>query len=199
MEVILLERVARLGDMGDVAEVKNGFARNYLIPQGKAMRATAANKAEFETRKAEIAKINDAKKVDASKVAKKLEGVIIELVRQASDDGRLYGSVTVRDIGLFMEEKGFEIPRQNLLLERAIKEVGSYEVTVAPHPEIEVVLPVRVARNESEFLDWEAEEAKEAAEAVAAEEAAKAAAAAEKEAKTEEAAVEETASEEDAA
>ncbi|MDG1286079.1 MAG: 50S ribosomal protein L9 [Rickettsiales bacterium] len=168
MEVILLERVARLGGMGDVANVKNGFARNYLIPQGKAMRATAANKAEFEVRKSEISKQNDARKVEADKFAKKIEGTIVELVRQASDDGRLYGSVTVRDIGAALTEKGFEIPRQNLLLERSIKEIGSYEVKVMPHPEIEVVLPVRIARNESEFLTWDdAPEEEEVVEAPA--------------------------------
>ena len=193
MEVILLERVARLGDMGDLAEVKNGFARNYLIPQGKAMRATAANKAEFEARKSEIAKQNDAKKAEAAKMADKLEGTIIELVRQASDDGRLYGSVTVRDIGTALAEKGFDLPRQNLLLEHAIKVVGSFQVKVMPHPEIEVILPVRIARNESEFLDWEAEEAKEAAAAEAEKEAAAAAAADDAEAE------EATVAEEDAA
>lgn len=163
MEIILLERVARLGDMGDVVTVKNGFARNYLIPQNKALRATAANKTEFEARKGEIAKQNDARKADASAFAKKIEGTIVELVRQASDDGRLYGSVTVRDIGAALTDKGFEIPRQNLLLERTIKEVGSYEVKVMPHPEIEVVLPVRIARNESEFLAWDDEPEEEEA------------------------------------
>ena len=169
MEIILLERISRLGDMGDVVTVKNGFARNYLIPQGKALRATAANKNEFESRKGEIAKQNDARKAEAQAFAKKIEGTVVELVRQASDDGRLYGSVTVRDIGAELTEKGFEIPRQNLLLERTIKEVGSYEVKVTPHPEIEVVLPVRIARNESEFLTWddESEEEETAAEEVA--------------------------------
>ena len=165
MEIILLERVAKLGDMGDLVEVKNGFARNYLIPQGKALRATAANKNEFQERKGEIEKQNKERLVDATAFAKKLEGTLVELVRQASDDGRLYGSVTVRDIGAALTAKGFEIPRQNLLLERAIKDVGAYEVTVMPHPEIELVLPVRVARNESEFLTWEEDEAADAAEA----------------------------------
>jgi large subunit ribosomal protein L9 len=169
MEIILLERVSRLGDMGDVVEVKNGFARNYLIPQGKAMRANAANKAEFEARKTEIAKQNEARKGEAQKIADKLEGTIVELVRQASDDGRLYGSVTVRDIGAALTDKGFDLPRQNLLLERAIKEVGSYEVKVMPHPEIELILPVRVARNESEFLNWKEEEQEEIAQEAVAE------------------------------
>ncbi len=165
MEIILLERVANLGSMGDLVEVKNGFARNYLIPQGKALRATATNKSEFQSRKGEIEKQNKERLVEATEFAKKLEGTLVELVRQASDDGRLYGSVTVRDIGAALTEKGFEIPRQNLLLERAIKDVGAYEVTVMPHPEIELVLPVRVARNESEFITWEADEAADAAEA----------------------------------
>jgi len=165
MEIILLERVANLGGMGDLVEVKNGFARNYLIPQGKAMRATASNKVEFEARKGEIEKQNKERLGEAEKFAKKIEGTMIELVRQASDDGRLYGSITVRDIGAALTEKGFEIPRQNLLLERAIKEVGSYEVTVMPHPEVELILPVRVARNESEFLTWDDEEEEEVVEA----------------------------------
>lgn len=163
MEIILLERVARLGGMGDVVDVKNGFARNYLIPQGKALRATKSNKEEFEARKGEISKQNDTRRAEAQKVADKMKDVTIELVRQASDDGRLYGSVTVRDIGEVLEEKGFTIPRQNLLLEKAIKEVGQYTVQVNPHPEIDVTLPVRVARNESEFLRWDEEE-KEAEE-----------------------------------
>ncbi len=164
MEIILLERVARLGDMGDIVDVKNGFGRNYLIPQGKALRATAANKTEFEARKGEISKQNDARKGEAQKVADKIEGTVVELVRQASDDGRLYGSITVRDIGTELAAKGFDIPRQNLLLERAIKAVGSFEVKVMPHPEIEVTLPVRVARNESEFINWDEEEEEEVVE-----------------------------------
>ena len=158
MEIILLQKVSRLGNMGDVATVKDGFARNYLIPQGMALRATKAIKAEFDARKDEIAKQNDARKAEAQKLADKLEGTIIELVRAAADDGKLYGSVTVRDIGTALEEKGFEIPRQNLLLEAALKTTGSFTVTVMPHPEIELELPVRIARNESEFLAWDDEE-----------------------------------------
>jgi len=168
MEIILLQRVARLGSMGDVVTVKDGYARNYLVPQNKALRATKANKEEFEARKGEISQQNSARRTEAEAVAKKLEGVGINLIRQASDDGRLYGSVTVRDIGAELEAKGFEIPRQNLLLERAIKATGQYTVQVNPHPEVEVVLPVRVARNESEFLKWdEEEEAEEPAEVTA--------------------------------
>jgi large subunit ribosomal protein L9 len=159
--------------MGDVVSVKNGYARNYLIPQGKALRATNENKAEFEARKDEIAKQNAAKLTEAEKFAKQIEGTIVELVRQASDDGRLYGSVTVRDIGQFLEEKGFAIPRQNLLLGAAIKEIGEYKVKVMPHPEVELELPVRIARTESEFGSWEEDRAK------AAEEEARAAAASE--------------------
>ena len=205
MEIILLEKVARLGAMGDVVTVKDGFARNYLIPQGKALRATSANKSEFEARKGEIEKQNAARRVEADKLAKQLEGTVIELVRQASEDGKLYGSVTVRDIGEVLEQKGFNIPRQNLLLERAIKETGAFEVTVMPHPEIEVVLPVRIARNESEFINWEederraAEEAKAAEEAAAAKVAAAVAAAKAAEARKAEAAEEDETAEEDAA
>lgn len=206
MEIILLQKVASLGAMGDVVTVKNGYARNYLIPQGKALRATKENKAEFEARKDEIAKQNAALLAEAQKTADKLEGTIVELVRQASDDGRLYGSVTVRDIGASLEEKGFEIPRQNLLLGKAIKEIGEYSVKVMPHPEIELELPVRVARTESELHSWEDDRRKEAEaaerEAQAAEAARAEAAARAEKASTEEGetpAEEETAQEENVA
>jgi len=167
MEIILLERVARLGSMGDVVTVKDGFARNYLIPQAKAMRATEANKVEFEARKGDIQKQNTERQKEAQKIASKLDGVKVELVRQASDDGRLYGSVTVRDIGEELEAKGFQLPRQNLLLERTIKTVGSFTVKVTPHPEVEIEIPVRVARNESEFLSWDEPEEEEVVEETA--------------------------------
>lgn len=174
MEVILLEKINRLGAMGDTVKVKDGFARNYLIPQNKALRATKANLALFETQKAAIAARNAERKAEADKIAAKLREVKIELVRAASDDGKLYGSITVRDIGQALEAKGFSIPRQNLSLDVTIRTIGQYEVRVLPHPEIELKLPLRVGRNEAEFkmMDKDALKAAEAAEAEAAAEAA---------------------------
>jgi large subunit ribosomal protein L9 len=165
VEIILLEKVNRLGNMGDTVTVKNGFARNYLIPQGKALRASKANIEFFESKKAEIKAQNDSRRKEAEKIAKKLEGTKIDLVRAAADDGKLYGSVTVRDIGDALEAMGFAIPRQNLLIDTTIKTIGQFEVRVMPHPEIELKLPVRVMRNESEFTRMDEEAAKEAAKA----------------------------------
>lgn len=169
MEIILLEKIARLGGIGDTVNVKNGFARNYLIPQGKALRASKENLAHFESQRAEIEKRNNAARSEAEKLAKKLQGVKIELVRAASEEGKLYGSVTVRDIGHALEAQGYNIPRQNLILSVTIRSIGQYDVRVQLHPEVEVKLPVRVARNESEFsmMDKEALAAAEAAEAAA--------------------------------
>ena len=163
MEVILLEKVSRLGAMGDVVKVKDGFARNFLLPQNKALRATAANKESFEARKDEIAAQNVVRRGEAEKVAAKLKDVKIDLVRAAADDGKLYGSVTVRDIGEALEAQGFSVPRQNLLLETPIKTIGQFEVRVMPHAEIELMLPVRVVRNESEFTRMDEEAFKKAA------------------------------------
>jgi large subunit ribosomal protein L9 len=174
MEIILLEKINRLGGMGDTVKVKDGFARNYLIPQGKALRATKANLALFDAQKAEIAARNAARKAEAEKIAAKLKDVKIELVRAASDDGKLYGSITVRDVGQVLEEKGFALPRQNILLDTQIRTIGQYEVRVMPHPEIELKLPLRIARNDAEFrmMEKEAIAAAEAAEAAAIEAAA---------------------------
>lgn len=170
MEIILLEKINRLGGMGDTVKVKDGFARNYLIPQGKALRATKANLALFEAQRAEISARNAARKSEAEKIAAKLKDVKIELVRAASDEGKLYGSITVRDIGQALEEKGFDVPRQNILLDVTIRTIGQYEVRVLPHPEIELKLPLRVGRNESEFrmMDKDAAAAAEAAASEAA-------------------------------
>lgn len=171
MEIILLEKITRLGSMGDTVKVKDGFARNYLIPQGKALRATKENKVVFEAQRAQIEARNNQMKAEAEKLAEKLKTVKVELVRAASDEGKLYGSITVRDIGMALEAQGFDIPRQNLLIETAIKTVGQYEARVTLHPEVVVKLSLRVARNESEFsmMDKKALAEAEAAEAAAAE------------------------------
>lgn len=170
MEIILLEKINRLGSMGETVKVKDGFARNYLIPNGKALRATNENKAKFEAQRAQIEARNNQMKAEAEKLAAKLKTVKVELVRAASDDGKLYGSITVRDIGTALEAQGFNIPRQDLLIETPIKTVGQFEVRVTLHSEVTMKLSVRVARNEAEFtmLDKKALAAAEAAEAEAA-------------------------------
>ena len=171
MEIILLEKINRLGTIGDTVKVKDGFARNYLLPQGKALRATQDNKAKFEAQRAQIEARSNQLKAEAQKLADKLAKVKVELVRAAGDDGKLYGSITVRDVGQALEAQGFDIPRQNLLLDVIIKTIGQYDVRVTLHPEVELKLPLRVGRNEGEFkmMDKEALAAAEAAEAAAAE------------------------------
>jgi large subunit ribosomal protein L9 len=171
MEIILLEKITRLGSTGDTVKVKDGFARNYLIPQGKALRATKENKVVFEAQRAQIDARNNQMKADAEKLAEKLKTVKVELVRAASDEGKLYGSISVRDIGVALEAQGYDLPRQNLLIETAIKTIGQYEVRVTLHPEVIIKVALRVARNEAEFtmMDKKAIAAAEAAEAAAAE------------------------------
>jgi large subunit ribosomal protein L9 len=173
MDLILLEKINRLGKIGDTVKVKDGFARNYLLPQGKALRATAENKARFEAQRADIEARNARMKVEAEQTAEKLKKIKVELVRAAGDDGKLYGSITVRDVGAALEAKGFNIPRQNLLLDVLIKTIGQYEVRVSLHPEVELRLPLRVGRNEAEFsmMDKKALAAAEAAAAAEATEA----------------------------
>jgi large subunit ribosomal protein L9 len=148
MEVILLERVAKLGAIGDTVKVKDGFARNFLIPQKKALRATEANKKVFEGKRAEIEAQNKTAKAEAEKQAKKMEGLSVTLVRQSSDDGRLYGSVSARDIADQIVANGHEIDRKTVILDTTIKNAGTYKVKLALHPEVVMEIPVIVARNE---------------------------------------------------
>ncbi len=147
MEVILMERIARLGGVGDVVNVKNGFARNYLIPTEKALRASKANKELFESRRAALVAQNDERKAEAEKTAANMGDVIVTVVRQASDDGKLYGSVAVRDVSDALEAEGHTVDRRLIDLNQAIKNLGLYEVTVNLHPEVPVVIKVHVARN----------------------------------------------------
>ena len=135
MEVILLERIAKLGQMGDVVRVKDGFARNFLLPQGKALRASGDNKAKFEGMKAELQARNLEAKGDAGKVAAKLDGQSFKAVRQASEVGQLYGSVTPRDLVGLLKEGGFSIDRNQIALNLPIKTIGSHKVPVLLHPE----------------------------------------------------------------
>jgi len=150
MEVILLERVAKLGQMGETVRVKDGFARNFLLPQGKALRATDANKAKFETMKADLQAKNAASKVDADKVGGKLDGQSFAVLRQASETGQLYGSVSPRDLAQLLVDNGYTVDRNQIALNVPIKTVGQHKVPVQLHPELEVTITVNVARSADE-------------------------------------------------
>ena len=150
MDVILLERVAKLGQMGDIVSVKDGYARNFLLPQGKAMRANEANKARFETQKAQLEADNLATRKEAEQFATRLDGQKFILIRQAADSGALYGSVTTRDAAEAAAEAGITIDRRQIILVRPIKELGLHDVSVRLHPEVEVTISLNVARSVEE-------------------------------------------------
>ena len=150
MEVILLERVAKLGQMGDVVRVKDGFARNYLLPKGKALRATNENRSRFENMKVELVAHNLEQKGEADKIAKKLDGQRFIVLRQAAEGGQLYGSVSPRDIVALVVEQGFAVSRAQIALNAPIKTIGLHKVPVSLHPEVEVTIDVTVARNADE-------------------------------------------------
>jgi large subunit ribosomal protein L9 len=150
MEVILLERVAKLGQMGETVRVKDGYARNYLLPKGKALRATADNKQRFEGMKAQLEARNLELKGEADKVGAKLDGKMITVLRQASESGQLYGSVSTRDLAALLTEGGITVNRTQIHLNAPIKLIGSHKVPVALHPEVEVIVTVHVARNADE-------------------------------------------------
>jgi large subunit ribosomal protein L9 len=150
MEVILLERVGRLGQMGDVVRVKDGFARNFLLPKGKALRATKDNRSRFETMKIDLEARNLEQRGEAEKVGKKLDGQNFTVLRQAAEGGQLYGSVSPRDIAVLVVEGGFQIDRDQITLNAPIKNIGMHKVPIALHPEVEVTINVAVARNADE-------------------------------------------------
>ena len=150
MEVILLERVAKLGQMGEVVRVKDGYARNFLLPKGKALRATEANRKQFESMKVELEARNLQQKGEADKVGAKLDGQRFTVLRQASETGQLYGSVSARDLATLIGEAGFAINRSQIQLDAPIKAIGLHTVPVALHPEVEVSITVNVARNADE-------------------------------------------------
>ncbi len=150
MEVILLERVGKLGQMGDVVRVKDGYARNFLLPRNKALRATKDNKAKFETMKADLEAKNEARKGEAGKLAGAFEGKSLTVLRQASEVGQLYGSVSPRDIAEMLSADGTPVNRSQIVLHAPIKLIGQYKVPVELHPEVEVIVLVNVARNEEE-------------------------------------------------
>jgi large subunit ribosomal protein L9 len=151
MEVILLERVGRLGHMGDVVRVKDGFARNFLLPKGKALRATKENKAKYEGMKVELEARNTAMRGEAQKVGGGLDGKSFVVIRQASEVGQLYGSVSGRDLAALLNEAGFkDVTRGQIALNAPIKSIGLHKVPVALHPEVEITITVNVARSADE-------------------------------------------------
>jgi large subunit ribosomal protein L9 len=172
MEVILLERVGKLGQMGDVVRVKDGFARNFLLPRGKALRATGENRAKFEKMKVELEARNFEQKSEADKIGQKLDGQSFTVIRQAAEGGQLYGSVSPRDLVGVIGEKGFAVNRGQIALNTPIKMIGQHKVPISLHPEVEVTITVTVARsadeaeriNRGEDVTVAREEAEEAAE-----------------------------------
>ena len=155
MDVILLERIARLGVVGDVVKVKNGFARNFLFPQKKALRANEENKKVFESRRAVLEKQNAETRAAAEKIAATMANLSVSIIRQAAEDGKLYGSVAARDIEVALAEAGHKIERRYIDLTTAIKSLGVYEATVNLHPEVHVTVKVQVARNAEGLLAQE--------------------------------------------
>jgi large subunit ribosomal protein L9 len=150
MEIVLLERIEKLGQMGDVVSVKDGYARNFLLPQGKALRATKPNLARFETERAQLEAHNLERRGEAEAVAEKLEGQQFVIIRQASEAGSLYGSVTARDVAEIATEGGFTVERRQIVLDRPVKELGLHPVRVVLHPEVAATVSVNVARSEEE-------------------------------------------------
>jgi large subunit ribosomal protein L9 len=180
MDVILLERITRLGQMGEIVRVRDGYARNFLLPTGKALRATEANRKRFESQRAQLEARNLERKSEAEMVAEKLNGQSFIVVRQAGETGQLYGSVSTRDLADILEAGGFTVSRGQIELNQPIKTIGLHTVSVALHAEVESKITVNVARSEDEaarqaagedlsrpmdaFEDEEEEEEAEAAE-----------------------------------
>lgn len=150
MDLILLERVEKLGNIGDVVSVKPGYARNFLLPRGKALRANEANRAKFEAQRATIEADNAKRRETAQKEAKGLEGASIVLIRQASNTGQLYGSVSARDLAEALEADGHKVSKGAIVLDRPIKALGVEDVRVALHPEVSVMIKINIARSPEE-------------------------------------------------
>ena len=150
MEVILLERVSRLGQMGDVVKVKDGFARNFLLPKGKALRANDTNKKKFEGQRAQLEARNLERRSEAQQIAEKLDGKSFVVVRSAGETGQLYGSVSTRDIADILTAEGFSVARNQVELNHPIKTIGLIDVAIALHPEVEVTVTLNIARSADE-------------------------------------------------
>ena len=166
MDVILLERIARLGQIGDTVKVKDGFARNFLLPKGKALRANEANKKKFEGQRAQLEARNLERKSEAEKIAEKLDGQSFVIVRSAGETGQLYGSVSTRDIAEILTAEGFTLNRNQVELNHPIKTIGLTNVAIALHPEVEVTITVNIARTAEEAERQAAGEKLDSAEAI---------------------------------
>jgi large subunit ribosomal protein L9 len=150
MEIILLERIEKLGAIGDVVKVKNGYARNFLLPNGKALRANEANRKVFESNREKIEADNAQRRTVALTDSKGIEGATIQLIRQASNAGQLYGSVSARDLAEALEEQGHKVAKNQIVLDRPIKAIGLQDVKISLHPEVSVIIHVNVARSPEE-------------------------------------------------
>ena len=150
MEVILLERIEKLGAIGDVVKVKNGYARNFLLPNGKALRANESNRKVFESNRERIEATNAERRAAAEVDSKTIDGITVQLIRQASNTGQLYGSVSARDLAELLEAEGHKIAKNQIVLDRPIKAIGMHDVRIALHPEVSVTIHVNVARSPEE-------------------------------------------------
>jgi large subunit ribosomal protein L9 len=150
IDVVLLQRIEKLGQMGDVVRVKPGYARNFLLPQKKALRATKANMAQFEANKAQLEATNLKRRAEAERVAERAEGLSVVMIRSAGEGGQLYGSVSARDVADAISAAGLTVMRQQVVLDRPIKSLGLYTVRVALHPEVLVKVTANVARSPEE-------------------------------------------------
>ena len=150
MDVILLERIEKLGAIGDVVKVKNGYARNFLLPRGKALRANESNRKVFEANREKIEAQNSERREAAEVDSKKVDGAKVQLIRQASNTGQLYGSVSARDLAELLETEGHKVARNQIILDRPIKSIGLQDVRIALHPEVSVTIHVNVARSPEE-------------------------------------------------
>lgn len=150
MQIVLLERVEKLGQIGDIVKVRDGFARNFLLPQKKAVRATKANIADIETRKSQLEATNLKARNEAEAIGNKLDGLAVIVIRQASDSGQLYGSVNSRDIAEAVTEAGFTVERRQVRLDRAVKALGLHPIRIALHPEVVVSITANVAKTDEE-------------------------------------------------
>ena len=150
MDVILLERIEKLGAIGDVVKVKNGYARNFLLPNGKALRANESNRKVFESNRERIEATNAERRSAAEADSKSIDGITVQLIRQASNTGQLYGSVSARDLAELLEAEGHKVAKNQIILDRPIKAIGLQEVRIALHPEVSVTIKVNVARSPEE-------------------------------------------------
>ena len=150
MQVILLERVEKLGIIGEVVSVRPGFARNYLLPQKKAIRASAENSVRFESQRTQIEAVNLERRKEAEQVAQRMDGLVVTMIRQAGESGQLYGSVTARDIADAVSEAGFTVTRGQVRLDRAIKVLGLHTISTVLHPEVDLTVTANIAKSQDE-------------------------------------------------